>query len=120
MLQGSGSNGEGVVDSGARAEVEVVVVAPLKADVVGLKSGHHVLSDHDRQNFLLMNLTQCWLSQRQLLQLSHVTPWRRRPGPPLITHLRRLLMPDEDGIVVSETGRVVVSDTVAPFRLRRR
>jgi len=59
MLQGSGSSGEDVVDTGARAEVVVVVVAPLKVDVVGCESGHHVVSDHDRQNLLLMNLTQC-------------------------------------------------------------
>jgi len=119
MLQGSGLKNEGVVDSRAGAEVVVAEVAPLKAVVVDCESGHHVASDHDWQN-RFVDLTQCWFCQRHLLQLSHVTHCRRRPGPPLITHLRLLPMPAGRGIVVSKTGRVVVSGTVVPFRLRRR
>jgi len=119
MLQGSELRGKGVVESRAEAEVVVAEVAPLNADVVGCESGHHVASDHDRQNRFLMNLMQCWFCQRHLLQLSHVTACRRRPGPPLITHLRRLLMPAGND-VVARTGMVVVSGTAVPFRLRRR
>lgn len=120
MLQGSGLKGRGVVESRAGAEVVVAEVVPLKAVVVDCESGHHVASDHDRQNRSLMNLTQCWFCQRQLLQLSHVTACRRRPGPPHITHLRLLPMPAGRGFVVSKTGRVVVPGTIVPFRLRRR
>jgi hypothetical protein len=120
MLQGSGLKEEDVVESKAGAEVVVAEVAPLNAVVVDCESGHHVASDHDWQNRFLMNLTQCWFCQRHLLQLSHVTACRRRPGPPFITHLRRLLMPVGHGTVVSETGRVVVPGTIVPFRLRRR
>lgn len=46
-LQGSGPTEGGDVENKAETEVVVVVVAPLNADVVGCKSGHHVLSDHD-------------------------------------------------------------------------
>lgn len=119
-LQGSGFKDGGAVESRAGAEVVVAEVAPLNADVVGCKSGHHVASDHERQNRFLMNLTQCWLSQRHVLQLSHVTACRRRPGPPLITHFRRLLIPAGGGIVVSKKGGVVVLGAVVTFRLRRR